>query len=238
MATFKDRVLAICIEVAAEFEGWKYVAGVFKNGDLKHTALIVSPGFSFDKGTTFLQPSIHVCNKRSMRLYKKIIGRDRSTSLVSFSDIENFQGEFRPVWESSLIVENKAELFRLVPDARKQEDGYLDIHELKPVLRAMMEDGMAMLNRYYDLSTEENLLRGLPPQYEPHYPWDTPPGMDGQNGIATCIAHAVVGDFEFTERYRRDDYKTGRPKNSVDLEKIVAVLSELRKRYEETGKVI
>jgi hypothetical protein len=47
-----------------------------------------------------------------------------------------------------------------------------------------------------------------------------------------------LGDFDFVVRYRSDDFKTIYPKRTEELNKIIAKLPELKKRYAETGSVI
>ena len=118
MPTFKEKVVAICAEVAAEFEGWKFTEGLFKNGSLKHTNLIVSPGFSFDQETTFFQPVIRVEHKKSVRLCKKLIGSSYNTAIIRLDDAADFGGVFQKTWMNALVVPDKAQFLRLVPDAR------------------------------------------------------------------------------------------------------------------------
>ncbi|MGO4569269.1 hypothetical protein AB4Z52_30535 [Rhizobium sp. 2YAF20] len=57
-------------------------------------------------------------------------------------------------------------------------------------------------------------------------------------GVMVCVVRILLGDFDFVEHYRSDEYKTGKPKRIADLDKIIAALPELRKRYTETGTVV
>ena len=107
----------------------------------------------------------------------------------------------------------------------------------------VLAGGIAFIDRYFDLQSEESLLRHLPVTYR----WmDQGVGNSGQmgsfyeqaDGIIHCLAAIVVGDFEFVERYQSDDIKTSMPKRVQDLEKIKNALPELRRRYEATGKAI
>lgn len=63
-------------------------------------------------------------------------------------------------------------------------------------------------------------------------------GMEGAAGVMQCLARIVLGDFDFVENYCSDEFKTAVPKNTADLDKIVAALPGLKKRYAEMGKVI
>lgn len=70
----KDEIYQICAEVAAEFEGWAFAVGNFKNKSLKHSDLFILPGFGFKEDSTPLQPAVSVLNKRTSILSKSIIG--------------------------------------------------------------------------------------------------------------------------------------------------------------------
>ncbi len=74
MMSFKSDLYEICHEVAAEFSGWSFSSGQFKNKTLKHTDLIIHLGFGFECGTTPVQPSINIINKRVSKLCKSIFG--------------------------------------------------------------------------------------------------------------------------------------------------------------------
>ena len=53
-----------------------------------------------------------------------------------------------------------------------------------------------------------------------------------------CIVRLVLGDFDFVVRYHNDEIPTAWPKRMADVDKIIAALPELKRRYEETGSVI
>lgn len=118
------------------------------------------------------------------------------------------------------------------------EEKALDLSEARPVLRAMMQDGISLLERLYDLSSEENFLKRLPPKYKTRHansPYDE---MEKQKGVMVCLVHLLLGDFDFVVNYRSDDYKTVFPKRKKELDAIIASLPELKRRYAETGSVI
>ncbi|MFM0009007.1 hypothetical protein PQR46_00655 [Paraburkholderia sediminicola] len=85
MTTLKADLFDICQRVADEFPGWTFASGHFKNKTLKHSELIVHLGFGFERGTTPLQPSVTVNNKRALKLSKELLGAERETSTVNFS---------------------------------------------------------------------------------------------------------------------------------------------------------
>jgi hypothetical protein len=114
---------------------------------------------------------------------------------------------------------------------------YADITEARPLIEAVVKDGMELLVKYYDFSSEENMLRALPPKYKV---FNGSPSrvMEESEGVMMCIVHILLGDFDFVKQYRSDDYKTNLPKRIADLDKIIAALPELKRRYAETGRVI
>jgi hypothetical protein len=232
MLTLKESVVAICTDVAKEFAGWEFKGGEFKKSILKHCDAVISAGFHYDAVSTCLLPSVQIDHKPSRRLCESIIGYDYGASLLRFDEVKDFFGKcFKENWNNSTIVKNKKQLFHAVPDARRREDCYIDIFEVPLVMRAMVQDGIALLDRYYDQTSEDSLLRGLPPRYEPRFKHDDPPGLNGTAGIAACIAHIYVGDFEFFEWYRSEACKTVLPKKEADLKKIELRLLELKEKF-------
>lgn len=101
-------------------------------------------------------------------------------------------------------------------------------------MRKVLGDGIRFLEQYYDFSSEENLLRHLPASEKV---WVSG-GMEEAAGVMQCFAHIVLGDFDFVEYYCSDAVKTVYPKYIADLDKIIAALPELKKRYADTGKVV
>jgi len=235
MSSLKPEMFQLCKEVAGECEGWNFVGNVFKNKALKHTDLIVSPSFSFygsDNPSCALQPAVHISHKKSLTLCKRIIGYEYSTSFVRF-DRARDELKHYPVKMASLTIwRHKFPSFR---DASGREqpwsEYWLSFDEAKPVLKGMLMDGIALINKYYDLSSEENLLRHLPIDQKTE-------GAEESMGVMLCIAHVLLGDFEFVERYRSDDFKTELPKRLKEVDAIIAALPELKRRYAETGSVM
>lgn len=238
MATFKTRLFDICNEVASEFPGWSFSSGVFQNKTLKHSTMKISAGFAFRHGNTPFQPAIFIAHKKSMTLYKKLIGYPRHTSIVPFPIIaqrlKHMPEDFRT---SGWILDDKKTQIALAPPSELPRKYLLDITEVRPVMRAAMMDGLALIGEFYDFSSEQNFLRNLPPKYETRastIPYDE---YERQKGIMLCIVHMLLGDFDYVERYSSDEYKTLFPKRP-DLANIVAALPGLKKKYAETGKII
>lgn len=173
-----------------------------------------------------------------MRLCKKIIGIEYNSSLINFQDISR-DLKFLPEKLGSVhwILESKKDRMEFGGEmAKRVEDKYIDITEAEPVLVAMVKNGIAIMEKYYDLSSEENLLRNLPPKYTPSK--GEYEEMEMQKGVMFCITRIMLGDFDFIGHYRSDAFKTEKPKRIKDLDAIIAALPELKRRYEETGSVI
>lgn len=229
MTAFKQDLANICKEVATEFSGWSFASGKFKNRSLKHTDLVIDPGFAFDQGSASLTPSIKINNKKSMNLYNSIMGYRLSTSLVNFQVVAQelccLPEHFRL---TSWIFEDKASFISSGHVAPVVDERVIDIRDVTPVLVSMMQDGVAFIERHYDLSDERALLEHLPPRYETRHvnlPYDE---MERQKGVMMCIVRILLGDFDFVKRYRSDDFETIFPKRVMELDKIIFALPELK----------
>ncbi len=175
------------------------------------------------------------------------MGYDLSTSLVNFQAIANAL-RYMPenLCHGANIFQNK-QLYLAAVYApgiyddkmiRALEGKALDLSEARPVLQSMMQEGIALIERFYDLSSEESLLRGLPPKYSTSHanrPYDE---MEKQKGVMICLVHILLGDFDFVVNYRSDEYKTIFPKRKKELDAIIESLPQLKRRYAETGSVL
>ncbi len=234
---------ALCNEVAAEFANWSFVSEKFKNRTLKHTDLMVSPCFTFQGGSDnpgcSMQPAVEVAHKRTIKLYQEIFGvKPSRTSFMRFQTVRNLLHEY----PENLRFQGHVWLRRrpfVVTGIDKQEPWpktWIGFDEAKPAIKGMLADGITLIEKYYDLSSEENLLRNLPPKYVPAVGENEE--MEGGLGVMVCVARILLGDFDFVEHYRSDDYKTLRPKRINELDIIIAALPELKRRFAETGKVV
>jgi len=244
---FKEKLYEICANVAADFEGWSFGAGIFKNKSLKHTDLKILPGFGFDQDNTPLGPAISLQNKRTSTLCKRIIGYDLSTSLINFQVIAqdlHYMPEHLRLGAS--IFEDKKPYIAAIHASSRYDDKMvealeqraLDLTDVRPILTAMMREGTSLIQTHYDLSSEENLLRALPAKYSTRHPNSPYDEMEKQKGVVVCLVHILLGDFDFVVNYRSNDYKTIFPKRIKELDAIIAALPELKRRYAETGSPI
>lgn len=245
--TFRDDLYRICKEVAADYDDWNFVSGEFKNKTLKHSELQIDPGFFCKDSNTPLNPWILVRNKRVEKLCAKVIGKWKGpVSRIAFQNIYkelHYMPEGMRV--SGKIVANKRAYMSDVKLYKPNDKNYykardektVDVSDSYPVLSAMMKDGISLFQKYYDLSSEDNLLRGLPAKYTPSnkVPYM---GWEEDNGVMMCLVRILLGDFDFVVHYRSDDYKTIYPKMERTLDRIIAALPELKRHYAETGSVI
>ncbi|MGD7524059.1 hypothetical protein ACQCPX_02420 [Ralstonia pseudosolanacearum] len=239
ITAFKSDVYEICREVAAEFSGWSFLSGQFKNKELKHTDLIIHLGFGFEGGTTPVQPNIYIINKRVSKLCKSIFGADGYASIVSLQTVAHAL-EYTPekLRTGFWVVQDKAEFLSLGQASQAVEDVTLDMIEARSALIATMKDGISFIENHYDLSDEDAFLRGLPVKYTTRHvnsPYDQ---MEKMKGVMICLVRILLGDFDFVLNYRGDEFKTLFPKRFAELDKIIAALPELKRKYDETGSVV
>lgn len=241
MGTFKDDLFDTCKDVAEAFPGWKFSAGEFKNKTIKHTDLVIPLGFGFVNGRTPLSPAVFIENKKTMKLFMSLIGFRQPTSILLFRELANELTRVPETFKVSAWIEQdkRGYLAALASIDKTDENAskVIDLTEARAILEMVMLDGIALIERHYDLTSEENLLNALPPKYIPrnNIPYRE---YEQQKGLMMCIVRVVLGDFEFVERYCSDEYKTVYPKRTGDLDKIVAALPNLKKRFAETGTVI
>jgi hypothetical protein len=241
--TFKTEIHELCKEVAGEFENWSFStsSGLFRNKTLKHTDLIVEPGFNFTSPAPSCNtsPSAAVDNKKVGKLFKQICGFERYFTLhVKYQlELEDYYSPNTP---------------RRVTNIFPEKFPFSDAHgvpqvwpatwivqaQAKDYIRKVLVEGIDILNKYFDLTTEENLLRHLPLGYKTRSEYRERGFYESQDGIAHCLAAIVLGNFDFVERYASDDFKTIVPKQEIELKKILAALPELKRKYAETGKMI
>lgn len=242
MSSLKPEMQALCKDVATEFENWSFVGDQFKNKTLKHTDLIVSPGLTFQGGgdnpSCSMQPAVYISHKKSMTLYKKLLGYEQLTSFIRFQTVRNLLQHYPENLRIQGYVFQHRQPY-MVTGVGKQEPWpkeCIGFDEARPAIKGLLMDGIELLRTYYDLSSEENMLCNLPPKYVPATGANEE--MEMQPGLMICVTRILQGDFDFVERYASDDYKTLRPKREVELNKIVAALPDLKRKYAETGSVI
>jgi hypothetical protein len=240
MPALKPDLLRLCTDVASEFNDWSFVSDTFRNKALGHTDLIVRPAFVF-RGSGInpscsIQPSICVVNKKSIKLYEDILGaKPLCTSIIEFQTVRNtlryYPEDFRVIGQ---IWRNKHGLIDHLGNPIPWQKQWVTLDEARPLLRAMMKDGIDLLERHYSLDSEDSLLRNLPLDpaiVRPH-------GAEKIFGVMLCLARIVIGDFEFVKEYRNDKFATAYPKHYKELDAIIAAIPILKRRFERTGTVV
>lgn len=227
--TFKTDIYDLCKRVVTDFSGWKFTSeGLFKKTTLKHSDLVIHPGFYFSGGLcTTVAPGVWVANKKVNKLAKLLIGRDLLP--VSIMNFQIAYERYRGTGSIGYIFAQKADPW--IP-------GFITLNEAEPYLREVLSDGIALIERYFDLSSEEALLRNLPTGYHRDDNWGSGVFYENLGGISHCLAACVLGDFDFVERYASPDFKTMGTKREVELGKILTALPELKRKFAETGSVV
>jgi hypothetical protein len=239
MSTFKSDVFELCKEVAAEFSGWGFGSGQFKDKSLKHTDLVVHLGFGFEYDATPVYPSINVFNRRVSKLCRHIFGTDGCTSIVNMQVVAHMLNHTPEKLRTGFwVVRDKKNYLSLAQPSQAVVDITIDIADARPVLTETLRDAISFIENHYDLSSEDALLRGLPAKYATRHvnsPYDQ---FEKMKGVMLCLVHILLGDFDFVESYRDNGYETIFPKRIQELDKIIGMLPELKRRYAETGSVI
>lgn len=241
--TFKNEIFEICQKITAEFLDWKFTSsGEFVNKALKHTDLLVSPGFLFNtEPSCSVSPVAGIKNRKIVRLYKALFGREPFWTLSVKFQLES--EKYRGVKSVKRIYPQKVPFTTAHGEPNSWPDGFIVRADALAYLRGVLTDGQCYIEKYFDLSSEESLLRHLPVSYQ----WmDKGIGNSGQmgsfyeegDGIVHCLAAIILGDFDFVERYRSDEFKTMTPKRMHEIDKIMSVFPELKRRFAETGSVV
>ncbi|MEX3958406.1 hypothetical protein [Trinickia sp. EG282A] len=241
--TFKTEIFDIGRQVAVQTADWAFSsAGDFVNKGLKHTDLVVSPGFTFNnEPSCSVTPIAGLRNKKIIRLCKEILGRDPFWTLsIKFQlESEKYRGPASP----KRIYPRKVPFTTVHGEPNYWPADFITQEQTYDYLRGVLADGNEYLGRYFNFESEEALLSHLPMTYRWMDKGIGNAGLMGSfyeqmDGIIHCLAAIVLGNFEFVERYASDDFKTMAPKRMQDLAKIISALPELQRRFAETGKVV
>ncbi|WP_241694534.1 hypothetical protein [Komagataeibacter melomenusus] len=238
MVALKADVMALCKEIVKNFEGWEFLSEQFKNKSLKHTTLIVEPGFVFDqwgdRNSVKVFPSIYLDNKKAKYLCKKILGRPIYASNILFVGM---RGELNMLPEfavyTPLFFQDKAGFIR---EGGSDKPYWKDISELPDMIERVLRQGILFFEKHYDFSSEKNMLEALPAKYKASSSGGYQE-YEHSRGVMLCIIRCMLGDFEFVRRYRSAEYRTIYPKMTEDLDKIMAYLPQMEKSWLEKGYV-
>ncbi len=136
----KAEIIDLCIQTAAQFPGWEFSAGAFKNKEASPCIKVVHPFWSFGPGTALSQPAFGFRHKVINGLFKKLMGVD--TAMLSFCDLD--LGVRSSVYFSGL------RFYDIAADKAEEK------------IRLMLADGIEELDKKYDFSSERNLLETMP----------------------------------------------------------------------------
>ncbi|UOO82751.1 hypothetical protein LVJ83_04615 [Uruburuella testudinis] len=99
----------------------------------------------------------------------------------------------------------------LSPEAHNNVMIYQQLVHTLPDAKAYVADffarGVDLVNRYFSSSDETTFLSSYPIVGE----FPNHRTTEGYEGLGNCIARAVLLDFDYVERFIRDDFPTDRP---------------------------
>jgi hypothetical protein len=136
-------------------------------------------------------------------------------------------------WETRNIFPEVSAFTNTAGEPQPWPASFIVLAQAKDYFRKVLSDGIAILKEFFDLSSEENLLRHLPTTYEWMDKGISNTGVPGSfyeedDGIVMCLAAIVLGDIEFVERYATDSFQTMYPKREEELRAILAALPDLK----------
>ena len=205
----KSEVKNFCIQLANEHLGWEYKANSFKNKTLKHSEVWIDTGWVLHLSA---MPSVIVYNKSVNKIFK-----------------ESFQ-DFQTKWTARMLI--------LSPDAHNHCMIYQKLVHTLPdaeaYIRDFFERGLDLVERYFSNPDEKEFLAGYPIYGE----FPNPSTAEGYEGLGNCIARAILLDFDYVERFIKDDFPTIRPIYEPYRERVAQWLPIWKERAAETGSIL
>ena len=205
----KSEVKNFCIQLANEHLGWEYKANSFKNKTLKHSEVWIDTGWVLHLSA---MPSVIVYNKSVNKIFK-----------------ESFQ-DFQTKWTARMLI--------LSPDAHNHCMIYQKLVHTLPdaevYIRDFFERGLDLVERYFSNPDEKEFLAGYPIYGE----FPNPSTAEGYEGLGNCIARAILLDFDYVERFIKDDFPTVRPIYEPYRERVAQWLPVWKERAAETGSIL
>ncbi len=209
--TRSKQIEQLCKDIAQDYDGWEYAAKKFQNKLLKHTDKVIIPRWTGSPISISSQPIVGIYNKK-------------------IEEIWRYTGKSKWDWTQFLRIMNP-ENPKLQYRARIKD---LKADNAEGYIRDVLNIGIRMLEENWDFSSEENLLRNLPLD-DPTMPARKNQLLEDDLGTRYCIAQMLLGDFDYIERFYRDEIETIRPKRKGDLEKLIARIPDLKVAYEKKG---
>ncbi|WP_153711907.1 hypothetical protein [Eikenella corrodens] len=205
----KSDVKEFCVRLAGEYPGWEYKASVFKNKTLKHSEVWIDTGWVLHLSA---MPSVIVYNKSVNKIFKE--------------GFNNFQTK----WTARMLI--------LSPDAHNHCMIYQKLVHTLPDAEAYIRDffelGLDLVERYFSNPDEKEFLAGYPIYGE----FPAPSTDDAYEGLGNCIARAILLDFDYVERFIKDDFPTVRPIYEPYRERVAQWLPIWKERAAETGSIL
>lgn len=201
----------LCKEIVQDYDGWEYTAKVFKNKLKVHTNKVIAPRWSGSSVSVSAEPTVGFYNKKIEKIWK-LTGKP-SRDYTQFLRIMNPE-------------DSRLQYRKRIKDI--QADG------AEGYIREVLDIGIRMLEENWNFSSEENLLRNLPID-DPTLPKGEAMLLDGDLGTRYCIAKMLLGDFDYIERFYRDEIETPRPKRKSDLEKLIKYIPDFKADFEKKG---
>ena len=242
--TLKTVIHSLCKQIAAETSQWQFESGKdfgtgsFKRKDIKFADVKICPCFNFKGGTACGMQWKVVVNyqKLSTLCHEITTWPGWILSEISFQGVvsghKNWTADEHPV--NAIYTPIVYEYFQ--QQGKPWPRTWILVADCEPYLRKAFADGHALIAQYYDLSSERALLENLPTQ-KGVVGLAGRGGLEGDFAIMYCLARMSLGDFDFFELYRSDEFETVYPKNTKSLDQLAAKVPELKKRYTETGSI-
>ena len=206
----KSDVKNYCIYLASQHPGWEYKSNIFKNKTLKHSEIWIDPGWVLHLSA---EPYVRVFNKSVTKILK-----------------EGFQDPYIPKWTARMSIlrpeaHNHAMIYRKLVHTLPDAEAYI---------RDFFERGLDLVERYFSNPDEKEFLAGYPIYGE----FPAPSTDDAYEGLGNCIARAILLDFDYVERFIKDDFPTVRPIYEPYRERVAQWLPVWKERAAETGSIL
>ena len=101
-------------------------------------------------------------------------------------------------------------------------------------IRDFFERGLNLVERYFSNPDEKEFLACYPIYGE----FPNPSTAEGYEGLGNCIARAILLDFDYVERFIKDDFPTVRPISEIYRERVAQWLPIWKERAAETRSIL